>query len=173
MHAGIRTEMAVFFEGLSKQSDVTTLNWGKGGMQFSSQWVWQDGCFFEEPGILDQYPGTLLNTKIAAVFHGGSSPPIAYGKSKASNGSWHVSIHCYLISPWNAPKDASIDLPRCCNPGSLQAGFVHPQHRYHGWICGSPHTPKKTFDTTSENKSQHHLKEVAEGWLLDLLGLGQ
>ena len=31
MHAGIRTEMAVFFEGLSKQSDVTTLNWGKGG----------------------------------------------------------------------------------------------------------------------------------------------
>ena len=30
MHAGIRTEMAVF-EGLSKQSDVTTLNWGKGG----------------------------------------------------------------------------------------------------------------------------------------------
>ena len=46
MHAGIRTEMAVFFEGLSKQSDVTTLNWGKGGMQVSSQWVWQDGCFF-------------------------------------------------------------------------------------------------------------------------------
>ena len=39
-------EMAVFFEGLSKQSDVTTLNWGKGGMQVSSQWVWQDGCFF-------------------------------------------------------------------------------------------------------------------------------
>ena len=37
MHAGIRTEMAVFFEGLSKQSDVTTLNWGKGGMQVSSQ----------------------------------------------------------------------------------------------------------------------------------------
>ena len=51
MHAGIRTEMAVFFEGLSKQSDVTTLNWGKGGMQVSSQWVWQDGCFFEEPGL--------------------------------------------------------------------------------------------------------------------------
>ena len=46
MHAGIRTEMAVFFEGLSKQSDVATLNWGKGGMQVSSQWVWQDGCFF-------------------------------------------------------------------------------------------------------------------------------
>ena len=46
MHAGIRTEMAVFFEGLSKQSDVTTLNWGKGGTQVSSQWVWQDGCFF-------------------------------------------------------------------------------------------------------------------------------
>ena len=40
-----------FFEGLSKQSDVTTLNWGKGGTQVSSQWVWQDGCFFEEPGI--------------------------------------------------------------------------------------------------------------------------
>ena len=36
MHAGIRTEMAVFFEGLSKQSDVTTLNWGKGGMQIFS-----------------------------------------------------------------------------------------------------------------------------------------
>ena len=35
-----------FFEGLSKQSDVTTLNWGKGGLQVSSQWVWQDGCFF-------------------------------------------------------------------------------------------------------------------------------
>ena len=35
-----------FFEGLSKQSDVTTLNWGKGAMQVSSQWVWQDGCFF-------------------------------------------------------------------------------------------------------------------------------
>ena len=46
MHAGIRTEMAVFFEGLSKQSDVTTLNWGKGGMQVSSQWILQDGCFF-------------------------------------------------------------------------------------------------------------------------------
>ena len=75
-------------------------------------------------------------------------PPIAYGKSKAVNGSWHVSIHCYLISPQNAPNNASIDLPRCCNPGSLQVGFVHPQHRYHGWICGSPHTPKKTFDTT-------------------------
>ena len=43
--------MAVFFEGLSKQSDVTTLNWGKGGMQVSSQWVWLDGCFFEEPGL--------------------------------------------------------------------------------------------------------------------------
>ena len=37
MHAGIRTEMAVFFEGLSKQSDVTTLNWGEGGMQVFSQ----------------------------------------------------------------------------------------------------------------------------------------
>ena len=36
----------LFFEGLSKQSDVTTLNWGKGGMQVSSQGVWQDGCFF-------------------------------------------------------------------------------------------------------------------------------
>ena len=35
-----------FFEGLSKQSDVTTLTSGKGGMQVSSQWVWQDGCFF-------------------------------------------------------------------------------------------------------------------------------
>jgi hypothetical protein len=35
-----------FFEGVSKQSEVTTLNWGKGGMQVSSQWVWQDGCFF-------------------------------------------------------------------------------------------------------------------------------
>ena len=46
MHADIRTEMAVFFEGLSKQSDVTTLNWGKGGMQVSSQWIWQDGYFF-------------------------------------------------------------------------------------------------------------------------------
>ena len=46
MHAGIRPEMAVFFEGLSTQSDVTTLNWGKGGAQVSSQWVWQDGCFF-------------------------------------------------------------------------------------------------------------------------------
>ena len=40
-----------FFAGLSKQSDVTTFNWGKGGMQVSSQWVWQDGSFFEEPGI--------------------------------------------------------------------------------------------------------------------------
>ena len=29
-----------------KQSDVTTLNWGEGGMLVSSQWVWQDGCFF-------------------------------------------------------------------------------------------------------------------------------
>jgi hypothetical protein len=37
MHAGIRTEMAVFFEGFSKQSDVTTLNWGEGGMQVSLQ----------------------------------------------------------------------------------------------------------------------------------------
>ena len=36
MHAGIRTAMAVFFEGLSKQSDVTTLTWGKGGVQVSS-----------------------------------------------------------------------------------------------------------------------------------------
>jgi hypothetical protein len=35
-HAGIRTAMAVFFEGLSKQSDVTTLTWGKGGVQVSS-----------------------------------------------------------------------------------------------------------------------------------------
>ena len=26
MHAGIRTEMVVFFEGLSKQSDITSLN---------------------------------------------------------------------------------------------------------------------------------------------------
>jgi hypothetical protein len=26
-----------FFEGVSKQSEVTTLNWGKGGMQVSSQ----------------------------------------------------------------------------------------------------------------------------------------
>ena len=34
----------LFFEGLSKQSAVTTLNWGKGGMQVS-QWLWQDGCF--------------------------------------------------------------------------------------------------------------------------------
>ena len=34
------------FKGLSKQSNVTTLNWGKGGMQVSSQWVWQDGRFF-------------------------------------------------------------------------------------------------------------------------------
>ena len=41
----IRTEMAVF-EGLSKQSAVTTLNWGKGGTQVSSQWAWQDGCIF-------------------------------------------------------------------------------------------------------------------------------
>ena len=39
----------VFFEGLSKQSAVTTLNWGKGGMQVSSQWVWQDGCFLKNP----------------------------------------------------------------------------------------------------------------------------
>ena len=30
----------------SKQSHVTTLNLGKGGMQVSSQWVWQDGCSF-------------------------------------------------------------------------------------------------------------------------------
>ena len=30
MHAG----RAVFFEGLSKQSDVTTLNWGKGACKF-------------------------------------------------------------------------------------------------------------------------------------------
>jgi len=37
MHAGIRTEMAGFFEGLSKQSDVTTLNWAEGGTQVSSQ----------------------------------------------------------------------------------------------------------------------------------------
>ena len=29
----------LFFEGFSKQSDVTTLNWGKGGVQVSSQWV--------------------------------------------------------------------------------------------------------------------------------------
>ena len=36
MHAGIRTAMAVFFEGLSKQSDVTTLTWGEGGVQVSS-----------------------------------------------------------------------------------------------------------------------------------------
>ena len=41
----------LFFEGLSKQSDVKTLNWGEGGMQVSSQWVWQDACFFEEPGM--------------------------------------------------------------------------------------------------------------------------
>ena len=37
---------SLFFEGLSKQSAVTTLNWGKGGTQVSSQWDWQDGCFF-------------------------------------------------------------------------------------------------------------------------------
>ena len=36
-----------FFEGFSKQSDVTTLNWGEGGMQVSLQWVWQDGCYSE------------------------------------------------------------------------------------------------------------------------------
>ena len=61
MHAGIRTEMAVFFEGLSKQNDVTTLNWGKGGMQISSQWVWQDGCFFEEPGLS---PGNFFGLRM-------------------------------------------------------------------------------------------------------------
>ena len=38
-----------FFEDLSQQSDVATLNWGKGGMQVSSQWVWQDGCFLKNP----------------------------------------------------------------------------------------------------------------------------
>ena len=34
MYSGIRTEMAVFFEGLSKQNDITTLNWGKGACMF-------------------------------------------------------------------------------------------------------------------------------------------
>jgi len=33
MHAGIRTEIADFFESISKQSNITTLNWGKGGVQ--------------------------------------------------------------------------------------------------------------------------------------------
>ena len=35
----------LFFKGLSKQSDVTTLHGGEGGMQVSSQWLWQDGCY--------------------------------------------------------------------------------------------------------------------------------
>ena len=35
-----------FFKGLSQQSDVTTLNWGNGGMQVSSQWISQDCGFF-------------------------------------------------------------------------------------------------------------------------------
>ena len=38
-------------EPKSKQSDVTTLNWGEGGMLVSSQWVWL-AVFFEEPGII-------------------------------------------------------------------------------------------------------------------------
>ena len=40
-----------FFEGFSKQSDVTTLNWWKRSMQVSSQWVWQDGCFLKNPVV--------------------------------------------------------------------------------------------------------------------------
>ena len=51
MHAGIRTEMAVFFEGLSKQSDVTTLNWGKGACKFLRNEFDRMAVFFEEPGI--------------------------------------------------------------------------------------------------------------------------
>ena len=34
-----RTWSLFFLGGLSKQSHVTTLNWGKGGTQVSSQWV--------------------------------------------------------------------------------------------------------------------------------------
>ena len=51
MHAGIRTEMAVFFEGLSKQSDVTTLNWGKGACKFLRNEFDRMAVFFEEPGL--------------------------------------------------------------------------------------------------------------------------
>ena len=43
--------MAVFFEGLSKQSDVTTLNWGKGGMQVFRNEFDRMAVFFEEPGL--------------------------------------------------------------------------------------------------------------------------
>ena len=57
MHAGIRTAMAVFFEGLSKQSDVTTLTWGKGACKFLRHEFDMMAVIFEEPGLS---PGKIL-----------------------------------------------------------------------------------------------------------------
>ena len=50
MHAGIRTEIADFFESISKQSNITTLNWGKGGVQVLFEMSVTGRVFFEEAG---------------------------------------------------------------------------------------------------------------------------
>ena len=47
--------MAVF-EGLSKQSAVTTLNWGKGARKFLRNELDRMAAFFEEPGIYPILP---------------------------------------------------------------------------------------------------------------------
>ena len=58
----------VVLEGLSKQSDVTTLTLGKGGIQVSSQWVWQDGRFFLKNPVWKNWMYTIQNTGNFVVF---------------------------------------------------------------------------------------------------------
>ena len=47
---------SLFFEGLSKQSAVTTLNWGKGARKFLRNELDRMAAFFEEPGIYPILP---------------------------------------------------------------------------------------------------------------------
>jgi len=47
---------SLFFEGLSKQSAVTTLNWAKGARKFLRNEIDRMAAFFEEPGIYPILP---------------------------------------------------------------------------------------------------------------------
>ena len=126
-----------FFEGLSKQSDVTTLTWGEGGVQVSSPWVWHDGgCFWR----------TRTQSGKDFVVYGCANTSL--NKLPFAFATTSIQTHSHLQSCYPANKEA-------------QDVFCFMAVQTQAWSNSLLHSPKPNRDTLSSSQLLPTNKECA------------